>query len=88
MEAAWVSIAIGVAGALLLLIRYRKGGQETVVDLVEEIVVTARRVGASLTALGDWTNKIPAHLAGLFAPSDIGNSTRFLGSFFYETSDA
>lgn len=58
-------------GVLLFLIRYRKGGEETVVDLVEEVVVTARRAGAAvvdaLAALGDWTRKIPAALREVFA---------------------
>lgn len=51
--------ALGVAGVLLFLIRYKKGGQEFVVDLVEDVVVTGQRVSDALVALGDWTRKIP-----------------------------
>jgi soluble lytic murein transglycosylase-like protein len=64
---------LGLAGAALFLIRYRKGGQETVVDLVEDLVVSVRRAGASLAALGDWTRNIPDQLRDLFSSEGAAN---------------
>jgi soluble lytic murein transglycosylase-like protein len=62
--------ALGIAGALLLFVKFKKGGQEFVLDGLDEVIVTARRVGASIAdamaALGDWTKKVPANLRALF----------------------
>jgi soluble lytic murein transglycosylase-like protein len=62
---------LGLAGVLLVMVRYKKGGQEFVLDGLEEVVVTARRVGASIVdamaALGDWTRKIPDAWRATFA---------------------
>lgn len=63
--------ALAGAGVLLFLVKFKKGGQEYLLDGLDEVIVTARRVGEavadSLAALGDWTRKIPANLRDLFA---------------------
>lgn len=63
--------ALAGVGALMFAIRYKKGGQETFLDGLDEVIVTAKRVGASiadaLAALGDWTKRIPSSLRDLFA---------------------
>lgn len=55
----------------MFLIRYRKGGQEFAVDAVEEVIVTAKKIGATVTdalaRLGSWTAKIPERLRSTFA---------------------
>lgn len=63
--------ALGLAGALLFLVKFKKGGQEYLLDGLDEVIVTAQRAGASvldaLARLGDWTKKIPADLREVFA---------------------
>lgn len=58
------------AGALMFLIRYKRGGQTFTLDAIDELIVTAQKIGAAvgdtLAGLGDWTRKIPAQLAPIF----------------------
>ena len=55
------------AVALMLVIRYKKGGKEFVLDAIDEVVVTVQRIGDALASLGDWTRKIPEYLRSVFA---------------------
>lgn len=58
----------GLAGALalMLLVKYKKGGQEFIVDAIESLSVLPSRIADALAALGDWTKKIPENLRGVF----------------------
>ncbi len=63
--------ALGLAGALLFLVKFKKGGQEYLFDGLDEVIVTAQRVAGAvldtLAALGDWTRKIPDAWRDTFA---------------------
>jgi soluble lytic murein transglycosylase-like protein len=67
----WLLAALAGAGALMFLIRYKKGGQTFAVDAIEEIAITAQKVATAasdvIASLGDWTRKIPAALVPVFA---------------------
>jgi soluble lytic murein transglycosylase-like protein len=51
-----------------MYIRFRtEKGETQAVDLIEEIVITTKRIGSSIAALGDWTRTIPERWRDTFA---------------------
>lgn len=60
--------AILVVG-VVFLIRYMKGGKEFAIDAVEEVLVTAQRIGAAVSDAfaGSWLSKVPEQFKSAFA---------------------
>lgn len=52
----------------MLYLRYRKGGQEFLVDAIDEVTVSAQKIGSAISsAIGSWLAKVPAQWKPNFA---------------------
>lgn len=52
----------------MLYLRYRKGGQEFLVDAIDEVTVSAQKIGSAISAaIGSWLSKVPAQWKPNFA---------------------
>lgn len=65
----WLWLLLGAGGALMLYLRYSKGGQAFVVDAIDEVTISAKKIGAALT--GGWLAKVPEALRGIFAAAAV-----------------
>lgn len=85
----WLA-ALGALGVLVFLIRYRKGGTEFIVDAVDEVIVTAQRIGAAVSdaVAGSWLAKVPQQLQGLFDSATLryGLPSNLLARVAYQES--
>lgn len=68
----WLWVLLGASGALMLYLRYRKGGQEVLVDAIDEVTITAQKVGSAISAaIGGWLSKVPAALKAIFSAAAV-----------------
>jgi soluble lytic murein transglycosylase-like protein len=58
----------------MFYLRYRKNGTDVLVDAVEEVQVTAQRIGTAIgAAVSGWLSRVPAALAPLFQAATEAN---------------
>lgn len=86
----WLLVTLGAVGALVFLVRYKKGGQEFAIDAVEEVMVTAQRIGAAVSDAfaGSWLSKVPERFMSAFASARAryGLPARLLERVAYQES--
>lgn len=49
----------------MLYLRYRKGGNEFIVDAIDEVTISAQKIATAIT--GGWLSKVPDGLKGIFS---------------------
>lgn len=64
----WWWLLLG-AGALMLYLRYTRNGQTFFADAIDEVTISAKKIGTALT--GGWLAKVPQALKGIFAAASI-----------------
>lgn len=82
-------LILGGSVAAMLYLRYRKGAQEVFVDAIDEVTITAKRIGSDLSAtVAGWLSKVPAYMAPLFAAATAkhGLPPRLLEAVAYRES--